>query len=178
MKPIINSRHGLPLIIFPGKVTQSGTLWNPANCIVCSQHGAGSCRAPLGSGEPRVPRPNNWSLQRGTGRLWGRNPLPRPPCHQRCSWIQALTAGWSSSFRCGQPAQQPRQKIRRTCQAIWVSEGSVWMLLFGNCFVFICLFKKKKNYLFSSLEKKGRKNFGWKNPSPWPNSGTRRGMWW
>lgn len=50
------------------------------------------------------------------------------------------------------------------------------MLLFGNYFVFICLFKKKY-YLFSSLEKKGRKNFGWKNPSPRPSSRTWRRMW-
>lgn len=40
-------------------------------------------------------------------------------------------------------------------------------------FVFIFFF----NYLFSSLEKTGRENFGQKNPSPWPSSGTRRGMW-
>lgn len=148
MKPITNSRHGLPLIIFPGKVTQSGTLWNPGNCIVCSEHWAGSCRALPGLGDLLC-----HSLQQGKER----NPLPRLPCHQHCSWIWLLAA--PPPFRCGQAALQSRQKIRWMCQAIWVSEGSVWMFLFGN-FCFHFFFK-----LFIFFIRKDREGEFWSEKS-------------
>lgn len=164
MKPITNSRYGLPLIIFPGKVTQSGTLWNPANCIVCSQHWAGSYRALLGSGEPPVPQPPAGEGEEPTAKTsW-------PP-----TWLMDPGSGWSPSCQMGpaSPAAKAEDQmnvpsylgIRRKCLHV-----SLWKLF---CFH---LSFKINCYLFSSLEKKGRENFGWKNP--WPSSGTWEGCAW
>lgn len=183
MKPIINSRHGLPLIIFPGKVTQNGTLWNPANCIVCSQHGAGSCRALLGSREPCVPWPNNWSLQQGKEAAVREEPTAKaslPPTSlmdpgSDC-WLIPLVSDVAS-----QPSSQGRRlDERRAKLSGYQKEVSGYFSLetVGNCFVLICLFFFLINYyLFFNLEKKGRDNFGQKNPSLQPSSGTWRGMW-
>lgn len=123
MKPITIGRHGLPLIIFPGKVTRSGTLWN--QLIALSAHStvpapAGLCQA---RGEPHVPSPNNWSLQLGKKSSCERGThcqtlLATNIAHRYRLWLLA----YPPPFRCGEPAQQSRQKIRRTCQVIWVSE--------------------------------------------------------
>lgn len=105
MKPIINGRHGLPLIIFPGKVTQSSTLWNPANCIVCSQRGASSCRAPPGSGggscaitqQLEPPAGGKSSCKRGTH---CQSLLATNIAYRSRLWLLA----YPTPFRCGQPA--------------------------------------------------------------------------
>ena len=154
MKPIINGRHGAPLIIFPGKVTQSSTLWNAANCIVCSQRGAGSCGAPPSSRggscaiaqQLEPPAGEKSSCERGTH---CQSLLATNIAHKYRLWLLA----YPPPFRYGQPAQQSGQKIRWMHQAIWVSEESGWMRLFWNCFVFlwllfVCFLRKEREREF------------------------------